>query len=189
MYIFFATDAKYSEEAVETKQDLIDIFGWTITDGGVSETPTREKLITGGGDESNDVQHRKWSLFGKSYGSQDRMYKGKKYLYITAKEKHAGMYQSFPTQIGKTYVVSATLLGADVNKNGKFKGSSYLSVDSKKPTTSSKAEHKSHYVTGDKEEKVSFEFTATSTTSYVSVRSSKAWNYANARFISVKEKK
>jgi hypothetical protein len=153
-----------------------------------AQLQANNELIIGGG-TSGDVQPRKWSLLGKTYGSQNRMYNGNKYLYITAKQRNAGIYQSFPTKIGKTYMVSAFLLGTDVNQKKKFtSASSYITINNSVPTPSVNPEHQSRYVTGSAEKKISFEFIATSTTSYIAVRSSKAWNYGNARAISVKEK-
>ena len=188
--VFDARGIQYREESIEARQNLIDIFSWTITDGGLVDTSTGEELIVGGGNDGNEVQHTAWLALGDTYHSQTRTYNGKTYIYATAKEYYGGRYQSFPTEVGKTYVVSAILLGADVNRNELFNSPSYITVESTLPHTyptgSPTLQHNG--VMGSIEKRISFEFTATSTTSYISIRSANAWHYANARAISVKEK-
>ncbi len=186
-----AEDIKYSEESSEARQSLIDTFGWTINDAGLDTNSLNlgQELIRGGGTEGEEVYAGEWSPVGKTYHPQTRTYNGKKYIYSAPKEYFGGLYQSFPTKVGKTYLVSAILLGADVNRNELFNSPSYITVESTLPITypTGSPTLKHNGVMGSTEQRVSYEFTATSTTSYISIRSANAWHYANARAISVKE--
>ncbi len=150
--------------------------------------PVGEELISKGGTDGTSIDVKKWTSFGSTYGQTSRTYEGKTFIYAAAKLSKSGLYQSFPTVVGDDYAVKAILLGSDQNRNGKFKANSYLTVSSDTPTKeeSSVIEY-SEKVKNSKETEVSFVFTATSTTSYLALRSDKAWQYANARGVSVKK--
>ena len=155
----------------------------------IAQLQATTELITGGGTTMGEtVDKNAWTTFGNTYVSQRRDYNGKKFLYSAPKVQGSGLYQAFSTVSGTTYTVSANLLGADINKNEQFNEASLITISSTKPTPDDTfVIASSDKVTGGTETTVTFTFTATGNKSYIAIRSSKAWNYANARAISVKE--
>ncbi len=147
------------------------------------------ELVLGGGNDSGILDKSKWVSLGNTYNLGYRVYNGKTYLYPGPKDNDGGSYQAIATTIGTQYQVSAILLGTDVNANEIFHTTraSYLTIDSSVPITSAIPDHSSKMVIGSTETTESFTFTATTTTSYISVRSTNGYNYPNARAISVKE--
>lgn len=145
------------------------------------------ELIQGGGNDNGAVNKNLWSHFGNTYGSLDRSYNAEQFIYATPKDTGSGMYQSFTTEVGKDYEVNSILIGSDTNRREVFNGESYLTVSSAPPVQSKASViAESEHVTGASETNVSFVFTATSTTSYLALRSDRQWHYASARAISVK---
>jgi parallel beta-helix repeat protein len=150
--------------------------------------PNGDELIQGGGNANGRLDISKWSWFGSIYGLQGRRYNGKSFIYSTPKDNGSGMYQGFSTQIGKEYEVSAILIGSDSNRKEQFNGYSYLTISSERPTPNGTfVSAQSENITGGEESFVSFTFVATSTTTYLALRSDRAWHYASARAISVKK--
>jgi len=146
------------------------------------------ELIQGGGNDNGALDKSVWSTFGNTFGSLDRTYNGEQFIYATPKDTGSGMQQSFSTEVGKEYEVRAILIGSDTNRREVFNGESYLTVSSAFPVqakTSVIAE--SEHVIGAEETSISFRFTATSTTTYLALRSDRQWHYASARAVSVKE--
>ena len=131
-----------------------------------------------------------WRSVGKTYKNSTyiRTYNGEKYIYAAAKEAGAGSYKIFETEIGKTYRVSAELLGADVNSNEEFVANSYITVSNNVPVRDeSYVIASSNMVTGSTKVVETFTFVATGITSYVALRSDRAWKYANAKAITLTE--
>ncbi len=147
------------------------------------------ELIHGGGSDNSTINRYDWVALGKVFSVTTRKYNGNNYLYTNNKEKNGGAYQAFPTEVGKQYRVKAQLIGPDVNSNEEFytKSASYITIDDSIPTVSKKSNFSSKKVRGHKEVNIEFYFTATSSASYISYRSTEAWQYASARGISVKE--
>ena len=146
------------------------------------------ELVQGAGNENGSVDRLQWQAVGTTFGIKTRTYQGETYLYPNNKQNNGGAYQALDTEIGKSYKVSATLLGTDANRNNIFTGhSSYITIEDGIPTPNTIPSYSSEWVSGVNAEDVSFTFVATSTTTYISLRSTGAWNYANARAISVKE--
>jgi hypothetical protein len=101
-----------------------------------------------------------------------RLYNNSRFIYATPKEKGAGAYQEFNTEIGKTYKVSAILIGSDTNRLKNFNGYSYLTISDKKPTASKvNVYSESEKVLGGVEKEVNFIFTATSAKTSLALRS------------------
>ena len=131
-----------------------------------------------------------WRAFGGVWGNRSytRNYNSEKYIYIAARNANAGLYKRVSTKVGETYRVSAELLGADINRDKNFIANSYITVSSEVPRRD-----KSHVIASSKMVKGSskvvetFTFVATSRTSYIGLRSDRAWQYANVRAVSVKE--
>jgi len=146
------------------------------------------ELIYGAGNDNGVINTQSWIPFGDNSLVLTRTYSIHTYLYAVARIADAGIYQAFPTITGRTYQVSATLLGADAGMNAEFINDSYITVSNNVPTTTkSNLITESSFVTGATETVVTFTFTAQSTTSYLAVRSDTPWYYGNARAISVKE--
>ena len=146
-----------------------------------------EELIYGGENENGALDKSKWSYFGDTYKNTDRSYNGKLFIYSAPKDTGSGMYQEIPTEIGREYEVSAILIGTDTNRKEEFNGESYFTIGSKFPVQNKASVFaESNHVTGGVETKVRFRFNAVSTTTYLALRSDKAWHYASARAISVK---
>ena len=147
-----------------------------------------KELLKGGGSNTSDVNKKKWYGFGGTYGQQSRNYRGKKFLYSTPKNNGAGLYQPFSTKIGKTYTVSAILIGTDTNRKKRFNGTSYLTISSQRPRNNGAyVIAESSKISGSKEREVKFSFTARSRTYYIALRSNQRYKYANGRAISIKE--
>ena len=147
------------------------------------------ELVYGAGNDNGAIDSTRWSSFNTwSNIAASRSYIGNTYLYIPSSSSKGGSYQSFPTTIGKTYRVSAILLGTDVNRNEAFSpGASYLTIEGHVPSRDSAYIVKSSDITGGSEQTINLTFTATTSTSYISIRSTRAWRYPSARDISVKE--
>ncbi len=151
-----------------------------------------EELINGGGNDNGAIDSSAWSTYGASWGLHNRTYNGATFIYSSngnsADYAQGGMYQGFPTEVGKSYTVSAILIGADTNSNEEFIGSSGITISSAIPNVDrSSVIATSSLISGGTEEMVSFSFTATSATSYLALRSDTTWGYTSARDISVKE--
>jgi len=153
------------------------------------------ELINAGGNDNGNINSILWGAFGDTYKSfidnrypEGKTYNGEKYLYATPKENGAGRYQALDTEIGQEYEVNAILIGADRNLPDTFLGSSYLSVSHALPTTSNNnLLVQSPQVSGTVEQEVSFRFIATSTISYLTLKSNWRYLYPYARAISVKK--
>ncbi len=154
-----------------------------------SEPVYGAELVQGGGNDNGAINKSDWIELGVLYGIKTRLYNNNTFLYPNQKNNNGGCYQAIPTVVGKQYNVSAILLGTDANRNEIFSSSSasYITIDSSAPTPNGVPDHLTNMVTGNTETVETFIFTATSTTSYISLRSTKAYNYPNARAISVKE--
>jgi len=137
-----------------------------------------------------------WNAFGEIWSDRTytRTYNGEIYTYVPTKTAGSGAYKSVVTEVGKTYTVSAELLGADVNRDEEFVANTYLTVTNSVPQQSIPVVGKEGVLafvsqTGGSKTTKTITFVATSTTSYISVRSDRDWKYANARALSVKELK
>ena len=153
----------------------------TTNDNEDCDTSTSIELI----DESAS-----WIAVGDIWKDRTstRTYNSEKYTYIPVKTAGSGAYKSVATEVGETYTVSAELVGADVNRNEDFSGNSYVTVSSKTPKRDeSGVIKKSSKVTGSTKITKTFTFVATTTKSYIAVRSDKGWKYANVRALSVKK--
>ena len=139
---------------------------------------------------NKSLSNSKWKSFGNVWGNSTyiRSYEAEEYIYVATAIANSGSYKSFATEVGKTYRVSAELIGADVNRDENFVANSYLTVSDNIPTK--EGTHvlvTSEYVTGGEKVSIVFTFVATETTSYVALRSDTNWQYANARAIAVEE--
>ncbi len=131
-----------------------------------------------------------WLTFGEVYKNRAyaRVYNNEQYIYVATINADSGLYRSFRTEVGKTYQVSAELLGADINRNENFLSNSYVTVSSATPVKDKRRViASSSYVSGGEKVNIAFTFVATSTTSYIAIRSDSNWQYASARAVSVKE--
>jgi hypothetical protein len=136
-----------------------------------------------------NLDKNRWNKLGESFDISNRTYKNHRYVYSANRENNGGIYQSFSTEIGKHYRVTALLIGTDVSKKENFShiAASYITIDDSIPTPSKHPNYSSEKVTGSKERYVEFEFVASATTTYLSLRSTEGWNYASARDISIVE--
>ncbi len=133
------------------------------------------------------LSQNKWSKLGESFSVSKRDYNNHTYIYSANRENRGGIYQSFSTEVGQRYNVTAILLGTDVSKKENFShiAASYITIDDKVPSPSVVSNYSSEKVVGSKEKSIAFEFTATASTSYLSLRSTQGWNYASARDIRI----
>jgi len=146
-----------------------------------------EELILGGGNDNGALNKALWSYFGETYEQQTRTYNEELFIYATPKDSGSGMYQEFVTEVGREYEVNAILIGTDTNRLEEFNGESYLTIGSIFPVQNKASVFaESNHITGGVETKVSFRFTAVSSSTYLALRSDAPWHYASARAISVK---
>ena len=156
--------------------------------GEVTTETYGPELIQGGGNELGVINKYLWSFFGDTYGQHDRTYNGELFIYASSKDLGSGMHQAISTEIGEEYEVTAILIGTDTNRLEIFNGESYITISSAFPIQSKVSViAESARITGGIETNISFRFVASSTTSYLALRSDAPWHYASARAISVKK--
>ena len=157
-----------------------------------SSNPTGKELLQGAGNENGAIDVNQWHGEGMSYGNDRHTLvdNGITYLGANPLSDNGGMYQAISTEVGKTYKVTATLIGANHYKPNELHdftlGSSYISVDTDRPTPDSETLESTHVI-GNTPTIVEIVFDAVSTTTYISLRSDKAFRYPKASRISVKE--
>lgn len=171
----------------------------TLEDINVTSTTTcklGEELVKGG--EVNALDASKWKMTLDSgrtndLRTDDCLINGgdvsRECIQVDPQAAGTGMYQEIGTESGKRYRVSAELIGADnVNDKNNFTlGSSYVSIEDHKPVEKSIPIALSEKVTGDIPKIVTFDFNATRTTNYISLRGDRIYRYPTAFYISVKE--
>jgi len=113
------------------------------------------------------------------------------YLGGNPVQNGGGLYQAISTQVGKKYIVKAILIGANHYLPHELHdftlGSSYVSVDTDKPTPDSQPLAITESVIGNTPTTVDATFTASATITYISLRGDSAFRYPKASYISVKE--
>ena len=149
------------------------------------------ELIHDAGNENGEIKsaHRHYgnSALWKGSFSMTRGHNGSTYL-LTGNERLAYTYQAFPTDIGESYEVKATLVGADTSRNGNFVAGSIVAIANQVPTAHGSNEIAlSKTATGSTPTEVIFTFTAISTNSYVVLRGDTSWKYPNLSSVSVKK--
>jgi hypothetical protein len=154
----------------------------------VSNTLYGPELIYGGGNELGGLDSSIWDTHGDTYDPQLREYNGHEFLYSSNKgDAGAGMHQCFSTEIDREYNVKAILIGTDTNREEDWNGESYITISKDSAEVDkSNVIAESEHIAGGVETEVSFNFEAVSPVSCLAIRSSGAWEYANARAISVK---
>ena len=152
------------------------------------------ELVYGGGNDNGAIDTSKWHGEGMSYQGDVHTLVDNGITYlggVPLDGGKGGIYQAISTQVGKTYKVTATLIGANHYKPNELHdftlGSSYVTVDASKPTPTSTPLTSTALVTGNTPQTVETTFTATSATSYVSLRGDTGYRYPKASRISVKE--
>jgi len=149
------------------------------------------ELIQGGNNENGILDVTSWSGVGMSYNNYVGIntYQNINYLNCNPLANNGGIYQAIATQVGKTYLLKATLLGSNhyTDINNYTLASSYISVEDTTPTPTSLVNYVSNFVTGDIPTTVEISFTATSNTTYIALRGDTAFKYPNLSMISVKE--
>ena len=190
-YYDFHPNYKGYEKMAQKWFDELMASDWLpslIPDTNITYGP---ELIQGGNNENGDINVNSWSGVGMSYNSNVGLntYQGIVYINSNPLANNGGMYQAIATEIGKTYLLRTTLIGSNhyTDINNYTLGSSYISVEDITPTPTSTPNHISSYVTGDIPNTVEFTFTATSNSTYISLRGDTAYKYPNLSMISVKE--
>ena len=152
-------------------------------------TTTGSELIKGGA--QNNLDTSKWKLImSEGRITSNNCLANKQCLLVDPYADNAGMYQAIPTEVGKTYKVTATLIGANHYEAHELHdftlGSSYITVDHMFPTVAGQPDTSSRKVIGNTPTTVEITFTAKATTSYISLRGDTEFRYPNALSISVK---
>ena len=150
------------------------------------------ELIQGGNNENGVLNASNWTIMidtGKSLDLSVANCATGKCIHVNPYEANAGMYQAIQTEIGQRYKLEAKILGANhyKDKSNYTLGASYLTVEDKIPTATSTVTHNTEKIQSNTVTTVGFTFTATSTTTYVSLRGDTRHRYPTASSISVKK--
>lgn len=113
------------------------------------------ELVYGGGNDNGAIDTSKWHGEGMSYQGDVHTLVDNGITYlggVPLDGGKGGIYQAISTQVGKTYKVTATLIGANHYKPNELHdftlGSSYVTVDASKPTPTSTPLTSTALVTG-----------------------------------------
>jgi len=157
-----------------------------------------EELVRGGENDLGPLDASQWTMTLDSgvegdLGIKECLINGRDVpracIQVDPQAAGTGMYQDIDTEIEKRYRVRAELLGADnyLDKYNYNLGRSYISIEDHKPLEKSQPIAYSEKVTGDIPKEIAFDFDATKTTNYISLRGDTAFRYPTAFKISVKE--
>jgi len=146
--------------------------GWL--DGSTTNPTNGQELVLGGGNEKGALEASQWSGIGMSHNDYvGRVnYQGVSYLNANPLANNGGIYQAINTEVGKRYSVKATLIGSNhyTDINNFTLASSYITIEDSQPTPTSSPSQISNKVKGSTPTEVTMTFTATTTTSYISLR-------------------
>jgi len=147
------------------------------------------ELIEGGSNDNGALNATSWTLMIDRGSVNVGNCLTRRCIQVNPFIANAGMYQVIQTEVGKTYKLEAELLGSNhySDRNNYTLGSSYLTVEDTLPSPTSVPAYTSQSVNSNTVTRVEITFTATSTTSYVSLRGDTAFKYPTALSISLKE--
>ena len=150
------------------------------------------ELIEGGGNENGELDASEWTKIidqNKQWDlSVGDCLTNEKCIHVNPYAENGGMYQAISTEEGKTYILEAKVLGSNhyTDVNNYTLASSYMTVESSTPTPTSTPEYQTEKVKSNTPQIVKITFTATSQTTYISLRGDTAYKYPTALSISVK---